>query len=63
MSCAGAQKVVGTGISTETLCIIVIIVRGNLTFKLFLQKTQLQQAVGRFHWALELGAELPTHHA
>ena len=39
--CAGAQhwQVMGAGVCTETLCIIVIIVKGNL--KLSLKKTQV----------------------
>ena len=51
--CAGSQQVVGPGICTETLCIIVIIVRGNLT--LSLQNNTTACAIGPFYWALELG--------
>ena len=58
---AGAQQVVGAGIGTETLCIIVIMVRGNLTSSL--QKPQLAGpspalllVPGR-DWALEFRAE------
>ena len=42
--CSGAQQVVGAGISAETLCIIVIIVKDNLT--LYLQKTHLPAQFG-----------------
>ena len=41
--CAGAHQAVGAGIGTETTCIIV---RGNLTFTLSLQKTQLPAPSG-----------------
>ena len=51
--CAGSQQVVGPGICTKTLCVIVIIVRGNLT--LSLQNNTTACALGPFYWALELG--------
>ena len=41
---AGAQELVDGDIHTETLCIIIKIVRGNLT--LSLQKTQLLAQLG-----------------
>ena len=42
--CAGEQQMVGGDMGAETLCLIIVIVRGNLTS--FLQKMQLQAPSG-----------------
>ena len=54
---AGAQQVVDAGIGTDTLCIIVIIVRGNLTLSLQKHNCLCCLACSRSR------AEWPTHYS